>query len=179
MEKLEAVINNRGIDIHYNTNEIQHEIMNSPITQTELYHAIRKSKVGKACGSDAIPAEFYKHEEEMLHKAILALFHCVFHNGAYPQIWSEGIINPIFKRGKMTIPWELQKNYAPVVAWQAIWFHVEQSLVFLLGGTPKWKPMAKWVQTRRTVYWQLVYTQQCCRKISGPETSCIHVFRRF
>ena len=100
MEKLEAVINSRGIDIHYNTNEIQHEIMNSPVTQTELYHAIRKSKVGKACGSDAIPVEFYKYGEEILHKAILALFNYVFHNGAYPQIWSEGIINPIFKTGK-------------------------------------------------------------------------------
>ena len=104
MEKLEEVINSRGIDIHYNTNEIQHEIMNSPITQTELSHAIRKSKVGKACGSDAIPVEFYKHGEEMLHKAILALSNYVFHNGAYPQIWSEGIVNPIFKTGKMTMP---------------------------------------------------------------------------
>ena len=100
MAKLEEVINSRGIDFHYNMNEIQHQIMNFPITQTELYHAIRKSKVGKACGSDAIPVEFYKHGEEMLHKAILALFNYVFHNGAYPQIWSEGIINPILRQAK-------------------------------------------------------------------------------
>ena len=109
MEKLEEVINSRGIDIHYNTNEIQHEIMNTPITQAELYHAIRKSKVGKACGSDAIPVEFYKHGEEMLHKAILTLFNFVFHNSAYPQIWSVGIIYPIFKTGKMTMPENYRK----------------------------------------------------------------------
>ena len=40
----------------------------------------------------------------MVHKAIIAIFNYVFHNGVYPQLWSEGIINPIFKMGKMSQP---------------------------------------------------------------------------
>ena len=40
----------------------------------------------------------------MVHKAIIAIFNYVFHNGVYPQIWSEGIINPIFKMGKISLP---------------------------------------------------------------------------
>ena len=37
-------------------------------------------------------------------KAILTLFNFVFPSCLYPQIWSEGNINPIFKVGNMSQP---------------------------------------------------------------------------
>ena len=52
----------------------------------------------------------------MFPKALLDLFNYVYHNGAYPQIWSEGIINPIFKTGKMTMP----ENYRKITLLSSI-----------------------------------------------------------
>ena len=78
--------------------------MNSPITQDELLYVLRKAKTGIASGSDAITVELYKYGGNMIHKAIIAIFNYVFLNGVYPQIWSEVIINHIFKMGKMSLP---------------------------------------------------------------------------
>ena len=56
MEKLDKFMKNDKADGNppANINEIQFEIMNSPITQDELLYALRKTKTGKASGSDAI-----------------------------------------------------------------------------------------------------------------------------
>ena len=106
MEKLEKFMKNYMADGNpgANINEIQFEIMNSPITQEEQLYALRKAKTGKASGPDAITVEFYKYGGNMVHKAIIAIINYVFHNGVYPQMWSEGIINPIFKMDKMALP---------------------------------------------------------------------------
>ena len=109
MKKLEYLMSNLKEIVNTNISEIQMEIMDSPIMADELTLALRKAKTGKACGSDAIPVEFYKYGGDMLHEAILALFNYIFHNGAYPEIWSEGIINPIFKAGNMSIPENYRK----------------------------------------------------------------------
>ena len=92
MKKVEYLMINLNENVNTNISEIQMEIMDSPTTADELTLALRKAKTGKACGSDAIPVEVYKYGGDMLHHAILALFNYIFHNGAYPEIWSEGII---------------------------------------------------------------------------------------
>lgn len=88
----------------FHCNDIIIDTMNSPITMDELNLAIRKAKTGKASGPDMIPVEFYKHGGETVHNAILAVFNFVFGKGEYPQIWSEGLINPVYKAGKTTDP---------------------------------------------------------------------------
>ena len=76
--------------------------MNAPIVTTELTLALRQAKSGKAGGIDSISVEFFKHGSETMRKAILALFNFVFHQGRYPDIWSQGIINLIYKSGMMS-----------------------------------------------------------------------------
>ena len=73
MKKVEYLMSNLKENVNTNINEIQMEIMDSPITADELTLALRKAKTGKACGSDAIPVESYKYGGDMLHDAILAL----------------------------------------------------------------------------------------------------------
>ena len=69
------------------------DIMDAPIIKDELEQVLRKAKIGKAGGADAIPLEFYKHSSEPVRKAILALFNYVFQSSEYPELWSNGIFN--------------------------------------------------------------------------------------
>ena len=71
--------------------------MNAPIVTNELTLALPQAKNGKAGGIDGIFVEFFEHGSETMLKAILALFNFGFHQGRYPDIWSQGIINPIYK----------------------------------------------------------------------------------
>ena len=80
-------------------NEYVHEIMNAPFTAEELYHVLHKAKC-----TDGIPVEFYKYGTDILHISILALFNYVFQSGKYPDVWSQGIINPVYKTGEMRCP---------------------------------------------------------------------------
>ena len=90
-------------------NQYIDDIMNAPISEDELSYVLRKAKNGKAGGADAIPTEFYKYSTPNLSKAILALFNYVFENGDYPEIWSHGIIRPIYKAGEMRCPENYRK----------------------------------------------------------------------
>ena len=83
--------------------------MNAPITETELACALRRAKCGKAGGADSIPVESYKNSNAIVSRTILALFNYIFQNGVYPDMWSHGIVNPIFKAGKMCSPENYRK----------------------------------------------------------------------
>ena len=76
--------------------------LNCRITMKEIENAIKKSKNGKACGSDRIHAEVLnnKHTVAIFYK----LFNFCFQHGTVPRIWMEGIIHPIFKGGDMYDP---------------------------------------------------------------------------
>ena len=76
--------------------------LNCRITMKEIENVIKKSKNGKACGSDRIHAKVLnnKHTVAILYK----LFIFCFLHGAVPRIWMKGIIHPIFKGGDMYDP---------------------------------------------------------------------------
>ena len=90
-------------------NEYVHEIMNAPFTADELSHVLHKAKCNKASGTDGIPVEFYKYGTDILHNSILALFNYVFQSGKYPDVWSQGIINTVYKTGEMRCPYNYRK----------------------------------------------------------------------
>ena len=69
-----------------------------PITVDETLKAISMAKVGKASGSDEIPAEILKCPR--LHGILHTLFSCIFENGVVPKEWTKVIIHPIPKKGK-------------------------------------------------------------------------------
>ena len=78
--------------------------MNAPITETELAYSLRRVKCGKVSGADGVPVEFDKKSNVIVSRMIPALFNSIFQNGVYPDIWSHGIVNLIFKAGKMCSP---------------------------------------------------------------------------
>ena len=78
--------------------------MNAPLTADELSHVLHKAKCNKASGIDGIPVELYKYGTDDLHNSILALFNYVFQSGKYPDVWSQGIINPVYKTGEKRCP---------------------------------------------------------------------------
>ena len=85
-------------------NEYVHENMNAPFTADELSHVLHKAKCNKACGIDGIPVEFCKYGTDILHNSILALLNYVFQSGKYPDVWSQRIVNPVYKTGEMRYP---------------------------------------------------------------------------
>ena len=104
MNKISSFIDKCSSENMLCHNQYIDDIMNAPISEDELSYVLRKAKNGKAGGADAIPTEFYKYSTPNLNKAILALFNYVFENGDYPEIWSHGIISPIYKAGEMRYP---------------------------------------------------------------------------
>ena len=101
------------IDDKYN------DILNAPISKSEIHNAIRQLKPGKACGVDGIPSECLCYAADNLDSPLMALFSYVFDNGEYPDEWAEGIINPIHKKGPLysltiiekLLSWMLLVNY--------------------------------------------------------------------
>lgn len=68
---------------------------NSEIRIDELKSAIKCLKVNKAVGLDELPAEILKCDK--LLNVLLKLFNKCFSSGIIPDIWKQGIINPIPK----------------------------------------------------------------------------------
>ena len=102
MEKTSKYIKKCSAEISFCQNNLFDDIMNAPIVTNELTLALRQANSGKAVGTDGISVEFFKYGSETMRKATLALFNFVFHQGRYPNIWPQGIINPIYKSGMMS-----------------------------------------------------------------------------
>lgn len=73
--------------------------LNMPITENEVFEAIRKLKNGKACGVDNIMPEMLKLTGNVSIGFMTKLFNVIFDEGIYPDEWSKAIIVPIFKKG--------------------------------------------------------------------------------
>ena len=90
-------------------------------TVSETVKAIKLLSSGKAPGSDAIPAEFYKAGGSPVAAKLTELFHIMWRKEAIPQEFKDATIIHFFKRkelfclpsekrlilkGKNVIPWE-------------------------------------------------------------------------
>ena len=73
--------------------------LDSAITLDELNLALRNLKNDKSPGSDKIINEFLKYNTDLFKKTILMIFNVLFDKGYFPDVWSTGLIIPIFKAG--------------------------------------------------------------------------------
>ena len=69
------------------------------ITMSEVETAIHHLKPDKAAGDDNIRSEFILYGSESLKSSILVLFNKLYDTSFYPEIWSTGVIVPIYKKG--------------------------------------------------------------------------------
>ena len=70
-----------------------------PITRYEVETELKSLKQGKAPGVDGISNEFYKYLSGYLLDPLTTLFNYVWIKGDYPDKWSEGVIQPLHKKG--------------------------------------------------------------------------------
>ena len=84
-------------DRHKNCTIDNSEVLNKPISPTELNIALGKLHVGKSTSEDLISNEMLKHLNHQGQKCMLKLFNHCMSFGAYP--WHTSIITPIYKSG--------------------------------------------------------------------------------
>nr|VZI48833.1 unnamed protein product [Spirometra erinaceieuropaei] len=78
-------------------------VLNSPPTSptppsSETIRAVQQRSSGKALGSDAIPAEVYKHGCPQLMDHLIALFQEMWHQGEVSQDFKDASIVHLYKR---------------------------------------------------------------------------------
>jgi exonuclease III len=89
----------------YNDNPPSEPIMtDAPISTHEVAMELKSLKLGKAPGIDGISNEFYKYLSEFMVQPLTILFNYVWDKGIYPDKWSEGIIQPLHKKGSRDEP---------------------------------------------------------------------------
>ena len=97
-------------DIHISI-EDNDEVLNSPITDSEILKCIKSLKNNKACANDEIINEYIKSTSHIMLPLYTSFFNLIFETGTLPESWLEGIIKPIYKKkGDPLQP----ENYRPI-----------------------------------------------------------------
>ena len=91
--------------------QYEDEILNCPITVTEIEKMIKKTKNMKAPGNDFLINEYFKSSITLMLPIYCLLFNKILDTGIMPDSWLEGSIMPIFKnKGSPLSP----ENYRPI-----------------------------------------------------------------
>ena len=97
----------------YNSQEFItiNEEINMPITEAEIYTAIKNLKNGKSSGPDNVLNEHLKYTADLMMQVYTQLFNLIFDSGLIPENWTMGNILPIYKnKGDKNMP----ENYRPI-----------------------------------------------------------------
>jgi hypothetical protein len=75
------------------------EWVNHPFTYEEVVATLKRTKNGKACGTDELFPELIKYAPTELIKLMTDFFNLVLKTGKVPDEWARAIIHPIYKKG--------------------------------------------------------------------------------
>ena len=89
------------------SNENYHPTMSNDISLTELKNSTKKLKHNKSAGLDQILNEMIICCVEVYPDIFLKLFNNLLHYGVFPEIWSQSMIVPFYKKGNKM----LETNY--------------------------------------------------------------------
>ena len=92
-------------------NENSNEYINGPFTEQEIIKVINKLKNNKASGIDLLLNEHLKSLSNTICPTIVNLFNLIFDTGMIPEIWTLGMIKPIYKNKGSTLD---PANYRPI-----------------------------------------------------------------
>lgn len=76
------------------------DLLDSPITSTEILTTIQNLKPNKVSGRDGLPAEFYKRFKDQLTEPLLELGTGLYSEGTMPKSWAETRIVVIAKKDR-------------------------------------------------------------------------------
>ena len=79
-------------------------ILNKSITEEQIRTCISKLKNHKAPGVDNIINEYIKTTKDILMPVYIRVVDIIFMNGIFEDVWSKGVIIPIYKKGDKTNP---------------------------------------------------------------------------
>ncbi|UYV71024.1 hypothetical protein LAZ67_8001451 [Cordylochernes scorpioides] len=113
-------------------------ILDSEITNADIYKEIAGSKSNKACGPDGIPNEVLKILPDSYILLLKQLYNSVMTTGKYPAIWTNSTIHPIFKNGYKNSP----SNYRGI----ALFSNVSKLFTSILRSK-----LEEWVEGRRVI----------------------------
>ncbi|CAB4027640.1 Hypothetical predicted protein [Paramuricea clavata] len=82
----------------------QNNCLNIPIIESEIKKAIKKLKSKKTAGNDKIRNEMLKCGMNLIVSPLIKLFNFILNAGIYPDLWSKGLITPIYKSGDKLDP---------------------------------------------------------------------------
>ena len=80
--------------------EEQKQLINGPITISEMEEVIKKIKLGKTQGPDGLPGSYYKHFEKELLQPLQNIMNSILNNGKIPDTWKTAYITLIPKEGQ-------------------------------------------------------------------------------
>ena len=78
------------------------EMLDEPISASEIRKSIVNLKNNKSPGIDGIPAEFYKVACDKFSPFFEILFNKLYNSAYFPDDWAISIITPIHKKGNKT-----------------------------------------------------------------------------
>ncbi|MEW8546516.1 MAG: reverse transcriptase family protein, partial [Candidatus Thiodiazotropha sp.] len=102
-----TVYNPDSIDIAYEDvfqDDVFDETLDSPISNSEVFLAIKRLKNDKSPGLDGISAEFYKVISEIFVPYLVLLFNKMYDNSFFSEQWFHTLISPIHKSGDKSKP---------------------------------------------------------------------------
>ena len=111
-----------------NTKNLSDEICNGAITLDEVRTHILKLKSKKAAGIDGLSGDFVKAAVDKLVGPLHGILNHLFNIGQWPDVWAEGVINPVHKKGSVNV----EDNYRKVTIMPAIGKVFESILNFRL-----------------------------------------------
>ena len=79
-------------------NDIEDQILNSPITKDEIIAAVMSLKNKKAAVLDGVFPEFFKECLHLLLPFLEKFFNKFFTSGQFPEDWTKSILLPIHKK---------------------------------------------------------------------------------
>ena len=77
--------------------DIGDNVLNTPFTEEEVRKVLLSLKNNKACGVDEIINEFLKAASDVMLTLFTKFFNVILLSGKVPEIWSVGLIKPIYK----------------------------------------------------------------------------------
>lgn len=80
------------------------EILNDPITISEIKTVIKSLKNNKSTGPDMISYEMLKHGQSILLPALAKLFNTILNTKHFPDNWNVSAITPLHKKGSYFEP---------------------------------------------------------------------------